>query len=167
MQARNHCERVSLEERSSHTRALIHMLSSWAADNKAMIDIIKLPFSSLEEKVRLRMPACSYFLLGSKLHNLYSPCWSVGGFYFAVSRGLSSVCCYDDVSGALLACMVFCLCCRCCANGWRLRCRLARRWRAFCPCISCSAAVSLRPCRHMPASHRALCQVLLMLCHAV
>ncbi|BDA43683.1 E3 ubiquitin-protein ligase HOS1 [Coccomyxa sp. Obi] len=51
MEAREHCERTGPDQRPSHTRALIHMLASWAAKNKAMIDVLKLPFNILEEQM--------------------------------------------------------------------------------------------------------------------
>lgn len=59
MQAREHCERTSAVQRPSHTRALIHILADWAAKNRAMIDIVKLPFDSLEEQVHVSCRATS------------------------------------------------------------------------------------------------------------
>ncbi|EIE19378.1 hypothetical protein COCSUDRAFT_44718 [Coccomyxa subellipsoidea C-169] len=51
MEAREHCERVSPEQRPRDTRALIRALADWAAKNNAVIDVVKLPFNTLEEKV--------------------------------------------------------------------------------------------------------------------
>lgn len=50
-QAREHCEMVDPSVRQRDTSAIIRRLADWAVANRALNDIIKLPFNAREEQV--------------------------------------------------------------------------------------------------------------------